>query len=322
MITHITNSKHPDLLSIEFMLGNLCNYRCSYCFPGSNTGDYPWPDVDLLIKNLDHLIARYKAYGKTKFEFFMIGGEPTLWKDLPKLCKHLKDNHDVTIRISTNASRNITWWENNAKYFDRIEISVHHEYANISKIIEIADMLYTKKINVVTNVLMNPYHFEECVNILNQLKESKKRWPIIANAVNYNGETRYNDAQKKYVSTPLKRWPNLIWWLLLKNKEYRKIWVVEDGKKFRVQDNWFILHGKNKFKGWTCNLGVEHIEISKDGIISGTCKEKVYGENRYHNIYSSDFTSTFDPVIKPITCQKDLCHCGTEIEIVKFIPRH
>ena len=188
MITKILNNDDPNLLRIEYMPGNLCNYKCHYCFPGSNEGDVKWPDVDLVLKNLDHLMNTYKSQGKTKFEFFIIGGETTLWKDLPKFCKHLKTNHDTVIRISTNASRKINWWQENADFFDVVEISVHHEYCNVSHIIEVADFLYKNKTNVVANVLMDPFHFDKCKDILNQLKKSKKRWPIIAKAVQINGE--------------------------------------------------------------------------------------------------------------------------------------
>ena len=105
MITQVINSRTPETLYIQYMIGNLCNYKCAYCFPGSNEGDYPWPDVDLVIKNLDHLINTYKQQGKTKFEFYILGGEPTIWMDLPVLCKHLKEHHNSVIRISTNGSR-------------------------------------------------------------------------------------------------------------------------------------------------------------------------------------------------------------------------
>ena len=320
MITQVINSKGPETLSIEFMLGNLCNYKCSYCFPGSNTGDYPWPDVDLLIKNLDHLIERYKSYGKSKFEFYLAGGEPTLWKDLPKLCKHLKNNHNVIIRISTNATRKIDWWIKNSQCFDEIEISVHTEYADIPHIVEIADMLYKQRVNVSANVLMNPYRFEEGQSAILELKKSKHRWPINAKAVNYSGETRYNELQKSYMANPVKRWPNLIWWFLLKHHDYRKIWVIDNGRKIRVKDNWFVLNNMNRFKGWNCNLGVDHIEIDKSGQISGTCKEKIYNSIWYHNIYDTQFIDKFNPTIGPIKCGKELCQCGAEMAIAKIIP--
>ena len=52
MLTQVIEGRNPDVLTIELMLGNLCNYKCSYCFPGSNEGDHPWANTDTLIKNI------------------------------------------------------------------------------------------------------------------------------------------------------------------------------------------------------------------------------------------------------------------------------
>lgn len=320
MITRILNNDDPNLLRIEYMPGNLCNYKCHYCFPGSNEGDVKWPDVDLVLKNLDHLMNTYKSQGKTKFEFFIIGGETTLWKDLPKFCKHLKTNHDTVIRISTNASRKINWWQENADFFDVVEISVHHEYCNVSHIIEVADFLYKNKTNVVANVLMDPFHFDKCKDILNQLKKSKKRWPIIAKAVQINGESIHDELQQKYLATQLKRWPNLFWYFSLPVTYNRKLWAVINGKKKLIEDNWLFLNNLNRFKGWDCNLGVDYIEIFQNGVISGTCRQLIYNENFHYNLYDEDFIDKFNPKISSIICKKDICHCGGEIQISKFIP--
>jgi organic radical activating enzyme len=302
------------------MPGNLCNYKCHYCFPGSNEGNVPWPDVDLLIKNFDHLLNTYKQQGKNKFEFFIIGGETTLWKDLPKFCNHLKANYDVIIKISTNATRKLNWWQENANCFDVVEISVHHEYAKIDHIIEVADFLYTNKNNIVANVLMDPFAFDKCKGLIEQLRKSKKRWPIVAKAVQINGQSLHDEEQMKYLSVQLKRWPNLFWWFSLKVSKRRRLWAVIDGKKTLVEDNWLFLNNLNRFKGWNCNLGVDYIEVFQDGVIAGTCKQKIYNEAFHYNIYDPEFVNKFKPKITSIVCNKDVCMCGGEIQISKFIP--
>lgn len=320
MLTQVINNRKPNVLTIEFMLGNFCNYKCNYCFPGSNEGDHPWPDVNLLIKNTRHLLDTYKQQGKTKFEFYLVGGEPTLWKQLPTYCKFLKKNYDVTIRISTNGSRSVNWWRQHAKLFDVVEISVHHEFARASHIIEVGDALYRERTNLVANVLMDPPHFDKCRDILEQLKTSDKRWPIVAKWVHFNGESRYTSEQTRYLEKPLKRWPNLLWWFTLKHHEHFKMWVLEDGKKKRVADNWLTLHNKNRFKGWQCNLGVDHIEIFQTGRIAGSCRERIYNIDFYHNLYDKDFVSKFNPIIGPVICGKDICECGFETTLNKVIP--
>lgn len=321
MITEIKNNYPTNLLRIEYMLGNLCNHKCSYCFPGSNEGTYPWPDINLVKKNLSHLLDHYKKNGKNRFQFYLIGGEPTLWKDLPELCFFLKEKYDAVINISTNGSRKLDWWQDNYKAFDTIEISVHHEFANVSHLMSVADLLYASKINVVSNVLMDPDYFDKCKNIIDQMKYSKKRWGIIAKSVHFDGQTRYTPDQREYLLSNIKRIPNLFWyWRTLKNPVFKvKVNVTNDkNKKIKVpNDGWFTLYNLNRFKGWECNLGVDHIEIFQDGKISGNCRQKIYGITNYYNLYDTKFTDVFSPQIIPTTCQQSLCGCSSEIIINK-----
>lgn len=320
MLTQVIEGRDRNILTIELMLGNLCNYKCSYCFPGSNEGTHPWPNTDLLIKNMFHLFETYKSAGKNVFELYIVGGEPTLWKDLPKFCESLKNNYDVIIRISTNGYRKSHWWKENSKLFDAVEISVHHEFANAEHIKDVCDTLYKEKTNVVANVLMDPSHFDKCVSILNELKTSKKSWPLVAKWVHFDGVSKYTKEQAAFLKDPLKRWPNLFWWFTLKYNTQYKTWVVENDKKIKVADNYLTLEGKNKFKGWECNLGLDHLHISMGGIISGNCGQLLYNKDFYYNLYDTNFAEVFDPTIGPVICTKDICSCGFETNISKIIP--
>ena len=321
MIKEIKNNFPLNLLRIEYMLGNLCNHRCSYCFPGSNEGTYPWPDINIVKKNLGHLLDHYKKNGKTRFQFYIIGGEPTLWKELPELCLFLKEKYNAIINISTNGTRKLDWWKDNCQAFDNIEISVHHEFANVKHLITVADLLYESNVSVVSNVLMDPDHFEKCKSIVKEMRSSKRRWPIIAKSVHFNGQTRYTPEQQEYLNSTLKRIPNLFWyWWTLKNPVFRTQVNVVDvkNKKFKVPStSWFAFHDVNRFKGWECNLGVDHIEIFQDGTISGNCRQKVYGLNSYYNLYNENFSELFTPQIIPTICQQNLCGCTSEIIIRK-----
>jgi len=319
-INKITNTYPPNFLRIEYMLGNLCNYKCNYCFPGSNEGNHPWPDVEIVKANLGHLLDYFKNHGKTTFQFYLIGGEPTLWKELTNLVSFLKEKYNAIINISTNGSRKLDWWQQNAKYFDDIEISVHHEFVNPDHIKQIADEIYDNDVNTVANVLMDPAAFEKCKSIVDLLSTSNKPWPIIAKSVHYNGESRYTEEQKNYFSKTVKRMPDMDWYNRVnKNGVWkRKIWVNSaDGVSEVPSNNWFTLNKLNYFKGWTCNLGIDHIEIYQDGTISGNCRQKIWGLDYYHNLYNSNFKDKFNPNFIPTTCQQQICHCTSEIIINK-----
>lgn len=321
MIKEIVNNFSPNFLKIEYMLGNLCNHKCSYCFPGSNEGTVVWPDVELVKQNLGHLLNYYKSRGKDQYQIYFVGGEPTLWKDFPKLIKYLKTHFDISISISTNGSRSIDWWNRNGQYFDSIEMSVHHEFAKIPHLMAVADLLYKKEIAIVANVMMDPDAFDKCRENIEAMQHSVYPWPIMAKNVHFNGRTRYTEDQKSYFEPAVKRMPDMDWYARV-NKDpvwKKRTWVIStDNIKTEIDNNnWFKINNLNTFKGWTCNLGVDHIEIYQDGVISGNCRQKIWNLDGYYNLYSKDFIKEFSPVIAPTVCTKNICACSNEIIINK-----
>ena len=64
MIIKVENNQPENVLRIEYMLGNTCNQKCNYCFPGSNEGDLPWPELETVKKNLKKVLDHYKNNGK------------------------------------------------------------------------------------------------------------------------------------------------------------------------------------------------------------------------------------------------------------------
>lgn len=315
MISKIENDLPKNLLRIELMLGNLCNYKCHYCFPGSNTGDMPWPEYSVLSKNIKHLLDYYKSNGKNLFHFYLVGGETTLWKDLSKFCKFLKENFDVIIEVSTNATRKLDWWEENGSYFDQVGISVHHEQVNIPHIIAVADLLYDKKICLCADVLIDPCHFDKCIDNVEQLTHSKNQWPIIAKTVHFDGEHRYTESQLTYFKDQIKRYPNLDWFYSTSKRQPAHTTVLfSNGETKKVQeDSWLLKNNFNNFKGWTCNLGLDVIKIFSDGRITGNCQQHLFGLDLYSNLYDTNFTEGFNPKFIPVTCSKRICPCPREI---------
>lgn len=318
MIREIDNTFPRDMLRIEYMIGNVCNYRCNYCFPGSNEGDQNWPDIGIAKKNFYHLLKHYESQGKKRFQLYVVGGETTIWKDFAHFCCFLKENFNITIEVSTNGSRSLNWWKRNGQYFDHVAISVHHEFVKIPHVIQVADMLYEKKIYVNTDVLMDPYNFDLCISNIEKLKTSKYQWPIIAKIVHYNGQHRYDDQQLEYLKDNLKRYPEKDWHLSTTKKPDIKIIIKQDTENIEtIDDGWLIKNNKQRFTGWSCDLGVEFIKIYGDGTITGNCHQHLYGLSRDFNLYDSDFVENFNIKIKPVICQQYLCGCNRETIIRK-----
>lgn len=327
-IVEIDNNWRSEVLNIDLILGNYCNYRCWYCWPGANAGTIKFPDLELLKKNISHLINYYiKNSNKKVFDIHFCGGEPTHWKHFPEFISYLKENFNCLISMTSNGSKKMDWWQKNTKYFDRIQLSCHHEFVNLKEYRDLCDYIYDQNVIVSVSVMMDPHAWDKCIDAVEYLKESKRCWTIryveiIDNAVDYSLE------QKQILSKHRARRVNLFYFWK-NNKYYRSKVVVTDnkGKKHRFQDNEILLKKMNNFYGWECSVGVNWINISMDGTISGTCSQHLYGNNFNYNLYDIDFDKKFNPFISPAICKKTSCVCTIEtvmpkkkVSNQKFIP--
>jgi organic radical activating enzyme len=313
----IDSNVPEDVLRIELFLSNFCNYKCWYCFPGSNEGTHRWPNLEPLMSNLSFLLNHYKNNAmKKRFHLHIIGGEPTLWKDLEIFIKHFKENYNCKITTSTNASRTLRWWDEHGQHFDEVLLSCHHQYVDIEHTIEVANILYKKNVWVTAVVLMDPDAWEKCIKIVDKLK-SKVKCPISVAEIQHS-TINYTQEQKKYISSNAKKIPNL--WYFLKSKrpihKNPKVYFT-DGSSKTVRNNWLSLNRLNKFYGWQCNIGVDTVYIEKNGVISGTCGEFLYNLDFKFNIFDINFKDKFYPTIVPTICHKEYCKCQPEINCRK-----
>lgn len=309
----ITNNWPKNVFNIDINLGNYCNYKCWYCFPGANEGTHKFPNAELLIKNLEHLINYYKTEtDKTVFDIHFSGGEVTHWKEFSNVLHHLKSKFNCLLSLTSNGSKKISWWEENSKYFDRIHMSYHHQFADITHFRNLCDLLYEKKVVVSASVMMDPFAWDKCIDAVNYLKQSKHRWTIRYVEI-YDSRVEYTEEQKKLLKQHRARSVNL--WFFFRNNKYfrsRVTGIDTVGKKHFFEDHEIIFNRINNFFGWKCSAGVNWINISKSGDISATCGQMLYNKNIVYNLYDPEFTKKFYPRISSTICSKLSCMCLME----------
>ncbi len=319
-------SNYRDILNIAYMVSNVCNYKCSYCFDGCNDGSKRFKeDWTKVSDNLIHLLDYYKDHSpKKKFEISLLGGEPTLWKYLPEFCSKLKSNHNVSIMIVSNGSRTLDWWKENSKYFDQVVLSFHIQETDVNHFISVADVLYENNVVVTGLVMMDPDYWTQCVDAIEKLKTSKHTWAINLQSLEDNSKRKitYTDEQAEFIkSHSLIRRGNWIYLLknIFKSYYYQKepVATFADGNKQKLQSNEIILNDWNHFKGWNCNIGVDRLFINVDGSISGTCGQLLFGEKYHYNLYDINFKENFRPEIKSVICRQVDCLCVTEVNLTK-----
>jgi MoaA/NifB/PqqE/SkfB family radical SAM enzyme len=318
-IVEVQQNWPNDLMRIDLTLGNYCNYKCWYCFPGCNDGTYKWPDFNLFVKNLSHMLDYYLANtNKKRFDFHVMGGEITHWPKFFNLIEYFKQKYDCIFTLTTNGSKSLDWWSSAAKYLDYVKISSHHEFTDVEHIRNVADLLYEKDVIVVVVVLMDSLAWDDCMDAVNFYKNSKHRWSIKYLEIILQDTIAYTSDQQKILGDLRVRGPN-IFWFFKNNKSYRsKVAVVDNfGKTHKIKDQIIILERLNNFKDWECSLGVNWVAVRFDGTVSGICTNGLYESNEIFNIFEEDFIEKFSPKITPTICTQNSCWCGFETNMPK-----
>lgn len=159
-------------IQIEWMISKRCNFDCSYCPP-------IWHDKtskDLSLEELKNAwlkiihITQHKQ--DQKIHLSILGGEPTLNKNLLTFLKWIKENYNHrvdSIGLITNGSASNALYIELVKYCNWITFSTHSEFMNERKFF---------------------------LNVLKAYKHSKKTNCMIM--VNLMQESWYNTRIKKY----------------------------------------------------------------------------------------------------------------------------
>lgn len=323
----VISTQEPNVLQIRFFPTDICNFNCSYCFPGSHDDIYRYPkDIDTLVKNFRLVFDMYTAkLNKTKFHLMVVGGgEPTIWPKLEQFCEEIKKNHNVYITLITNGSRSLRWWDDNSKFFDGVNLSCHHEFVDIDHYINVADLLFSKGIKVNSLVLMDAMHWDKCVANIEKMKStSKYPWFIESKEIVQSPGRdihSYTEEQIEFVTNSIKRFPDGEW-ILNHFDEFRtheSIVIFDDNTTFPARAHSIIVNKWNQFEGWHCNVALETLLIKADGSVIGSCQTPIFNNTSF-NIFSKTFEQDFNTNIEfgPVICPHKLCNCQPESHVSK-----
>ena len=114
---------------ITWLLHTKCNFLCSYCPPNLHSGK----TIDINAIEIGFLNF-CKIFSNNKIMLNFLGGEPTLYDDLPDKIKMIKElNSTNRILITTNGSRSFKYLKTLAKYAE-LSFSIHLHQLSIHKL--------------------------------------------------------------------------------------------------------------------------------------------------------------------------------------------
>jgi wyosine [tRNA(Phe)-imidazoG37] synthetase (radical SAM superfamily) len=292
--------------TIDWILGNYCNYKCSYCFGDLNTGTFRIPEFNLQLQNnIFHLISELKSKinSEEKIKFQLAGGEPTLYHDIEKLCNFLKEHS--TISLITNGSRSIRWWKENLKYFDQIDISFHNEFSDINHIENLLSILAESNVKTFLSFMLDPdtfdYSFHNLLKFNSMFKEYTNveiKMKLLRNTS--NRKINYTEHQKNLIN-------QIDTQLIHKNQIKRSTYMLlSSGKKIS------FTNAKQKdmignWVGYSCDAPYQFLQINQYGNIG----KMSCGFNFIEpiNIFNEDFIRNFSLPEKKIICSIEK-NCG------------
>lgn len=285
-IISLTSDK---VMTVELHLTDICNFNCTYCFPGSTEGKYRYhKDFDNLLFNLRALFDHFqKKYKKNKFQLVLCGGgEPTLYPNFKKLCTSIKQTHNVEIRVVTNGSRTLRWWQENLENLEDICLSCHNEEVDIDHYIDVADLLYKNNKLLSAMVMVDGHNWNRCVkNIEKMLGNSKYPWLIEAKEV-FNDYV-YTQEQKEYLDNSLKRIPDSNYLLdhIENYNQYYSLAIYDDysSEPMKIND-----YTEPNFFNWKCSVGTSLIIINASGRIKSGCNVFTLSENFYSKKFKEE----------------------------------
>ena len=296
---------------VDWDMSSRCNYSCYYCTPESHDNKINFPKLSDATALVDKITTEYA--GVKDFAIYnLLGGEPTIWTDLPEFSRYVKQAKSKNmIQLLTNGNRTVQWWKRNAAYIDKIILTVHVAQADIVELVEKFNEL-ANDMYIDFQVAMDIAVFDKCVEdyyyAYNNLHKNISLYPKPLRTVLSANELMPYTAEQDYIIKNLpSKWGRELEFQSPLIKKYKGD-VVDPA----VNINSLVLNKENNWKDWACWVGIDTITINRIGDIKiGTsCNpDLVLG-----NISNLDFKI---PMI-PVKCRYDTCSCFADIATTKI----
>lgn len=302
----ITND-YPDTLQIEWILGNVCNYKCSYCIPELNSGTNRPPSLNQALDFFNNLD---QYYGTVPKQLHISGGEPTLWKDFLVFIEKL--NPEIFLLVTSNGSRTLNWWERWKQVAENraaLSLSFHPEFSSVDHFVKLCHLLQDKIDVTVMNMLL-PSKRHRYVELFEQISEHNIKVHVRGKVIRNWG---YRQCPITYSESDLS--------LLQMSYKPKKVQLnkpaphnlVLDGRTIdKAEFNQIIAQKQNTFKGWYCCIGSKRLSIREDGYIYPA--ECLTAEKYKMGHISTGITTD---IPQGVICDTDVCGSAIEVKVPK-----
>jgi len=278
------------LFNISWILGRFCNYKCSYCWPYARTDQVDHRPIEVYKHAVDEIKRQARQNGFTEFHWSFSGGEPTAYKQLLDLVRHLDDGVQTpyqSIHMTTNLSPGSKWWKNwvdatNVLQRRSITASFHDEFAREQEFGDKCLQLIYNGVHVTINQVMVPEKFDELYARLERFAArginvtlKPQSDPTASNIV--SGYTAEQIAVLQEGFPQKNRGEDL----------YQVALYKDDTEYLFDQAERFNSFGFNKFTDWSCNSGYQSVIIRGNEVKRGySCYDQPLGTLEGFNLFT------------------------------------
>ena len=299
------------LFSTSWILGRFCNYKCSYCWPYARSDQIDHQPLEVYKSTVDEIKRQARANGFNQFHWSFSGGEPTAYKGLLDLVRHLDDGVETpyqSIHMTTNLSPGIEWWKRWAGTVSMLArksltASFHAEYAKeqdfANKILRLMD----ENVYVTINQVMVPElfweYYERCERFHRQginITLKPQSDPTASYVVDGYTDEMIQLMQQGF---PQEANGEEIYQIALYDQEGRQH-LFDQAERFNA-------FGFNKFKNWMCNSGYQSVIIRGNEVKrSYSCYDAPLGTLENFTLFKG-----------PVSCVTPSCVSSADSKIPK-----
>jgi len=288
---------HQNSIKIEWNLGKRCNYDCSYCPSEIHDNTSPHTDIEILKRAVDKLVTLGKP-----IRLSFTGGEPTVHPKFRELVTYCKFKDIQWISVTTNGTLPYEFYA--SLPVDQYVFSLHLEYDWMRVYNTMSKIADTTKIKIIAQIMCHHDHMNSAVTVFarcltDHIPATLRRIRWTEGDHDLFDDMRYHPDHLNWIKQQEATvQPNTI------------IFYKDQAMEQRHANDIIKLH-LNKYKGWTCNAGIESLMINWDGDVHrATCR--VGGS--LGNIYEDTFVAPSEPV----TCDRNFCTCAADIPLTKL----
>jgi organic radical activating enzyme len=305
MMQRFEYQKSRDFVYIDWDMSSRCNYACAYCEPAAHDGKFDFPTIDNAKLLVDKITKTYTD----KFAVYnLFGGEPTIWRQIPNFFEYVKKaNIKNKVQLLTNGNKTKKWWLRNKNNIDSVVVSVHVAQVDIAELVE--------KFNACAGYF--DIHFQICMDIENFDLAVEQYDYCFANLHKYIRldykplRISLDQAESMpYTKTQIETMKSFVKLDGVKKDNYGVTMVDENKNPVNLQK--LLLEKKNKFKNWACWIGIDTLNITREGNV--TIGSQCFPNFVLGSIHNLDFNIPY----LPIKCQYEYCSCLTDLTTKKI----